>query len=205
MFKKILLSIVSLVFTLNCFAADTMDMSNPYVLANAVATKTVSDIKANKDKISDKSVAMDIIERDLIPYIDIKYAAYKVIGTSLKSTSAQDREKFTKAFATYMQKNLIGVLSKYTNQDIVPAAVPAGEIKDKLVSVKLYIREEGKKDLELILKLRKNEKTGEWKAFDLIGENISMLDAKISELSPIIKSSGIDAAIAKLQEIEQKK
>lgn len=68
----------------------------------------------------------------------------------------------------------------------------------------MLIREEGKKDLELILKLRKNSKTGEWKAFDLIGENISMLDAKISELSPVIKNSGIDAAIKKLQEISNK-
>ena len=68
----------------------------------------------------------------------------------------------------------------------------------------MLIHEEGKKDLELILKLRKNSKTGEWKAFDLIGENISMLDAKISELSPVIKNSGIDAAIKKLQEISNK-
>ena len=31
-----------------------------------------------------------------------------------------------------------------------------------------------------------------------------MLDAKISELSPVIKNSGIDAAIKKLQEISNK-
>ena len=77
--------------------------------------------------------------------------------------------------------------------------------KTNLVSVKLFIREEGKKDLELILKLRKNNKTGVWKAFDLIGENISMLDAKISEISPIIKAQGVDAAIAKLQEGDSNK
>ena len=202
--KKLFGAIVAfalLAFNFNVQASDTQ---NPYALANEVATKTISDIKANKDKLTDKAFANELIEKDLMPYIDSKYAAYKVIGTSLKTTSPEDREKFTEAFAVYMQENFASVLSKYTNQQIIPAKVQEVDANTKLVSVKMLIHEEGKKDLELILKLRKNSKTGEWKAFDLIGENISMLDAKISELSPVIKNSGIDAAIKKLQEISNK-
>ena len=103
-----------------------------------------------------------------------------------------------------MKNSLVDVLSKYTNQDIVPAKVETVDPSVSLVSVKLLIREAGKKDLDLVLKLRKNNKTGQWKAFDLIGENISMLDAKISELSPIIKNNGVDAAIAKLKSGDKK-
>ena len=203
MFKKIvlgLLCVASMVFGV----ANAENVVNPYELANNVASKVIDDIKANKDRLADKKVALSIINNDLMPYVDVKYAAYKVIGTSLKTTSPEDREKFTEAFAVYMQENFASVLSKYTNQQIVPAKVQEVDANTKLVSVKMLIREEGKKDLELILKLRKNSKTGEWKAFDLIGENISMLDAKISELSPVIKNSGIDAAIKKLQEISNK-
>ena len=203
MFKKIVLSllcVVSMVFGV----ANAENVVNPYELANSVASKVIDDIKANKDRLADKKVALSIINNDLMPYVDVKYAAYKVIGTSLKTTSPEDREKFTEAFAVYMQENFASVLSKYTNQQIIPAKVQEVDANTKLVSVKMLIHEEGKKDLELILKLRKNSKTGEWKAFDLIGENISMLDAKISELSPVIKNSGIDAAIKKLQEISNK-
>ncbi|MCI6907176.1 MAG: ABC transporter substrate-binding protein [Succinatimonas sp.] len=203
--KKLFGAIVAfalLAFNFNVQASDTQ---NPYALANEVATKTISDIKANKDKLTDKAFANELIEKDLMPYIDSKYAAYKVMGTSLKTISAQDREKFTAAFTDYMKQNMVGVLTKYTNQDIVPSEVKDVDDKTNLVSVKLFIREEGKKDLELILKLRKNNKTGVWKAFDLIGENISMLDAKISEISPIIKAQGVDAAIAKLQEGDSNK
>ena len=203
MFKKIvlgLLCVASMVFGV----ANAENVVNPYELANSVASKVIDDIKANKDRLADKKVALSIINNDLMPYVDVKYAAYKVIGTSLKTTSPEDREKFTEAFAVYMQENFASVLSKYTNQQIIPAKVQEVDANTKLVSVKMLIHEEGKKDLELILKLRKNSKTGEWKAFDLIGENISMLDAKISELSPVIKNSGIDAAIKKLQEISNK-
>ncbi len=187
----------ALLFSFNSFAL--YDMSNPYTLAKDVATGTIEKIKANKDKINDKDFAEKLIQDELLPYIDIKYAAYKVIGTSLKTTSAEERDRFTEVFSEYMKKNFVTVLSKYTDQDIIPTEHKDVGANDNLVSVKLLIRESGKKDLEMILKLRKNNKTGEWKAFDLIGENISMLDAKISEISPIIKNQGINAAIEKLR------
>ncbi len=202
---KKLLSVFSalmiFLFSFNAYAK--YDMSNPYQLANDVASDTIKEIKANKDKLSDKDVAEKIIEDKLLPYIDIKYAAYKVMGTSLKSLTAADRQKFTDAFEVYMKKNFVSVLSKYTDQEIVPSEIKTVSPKDTMVAVKMLIREPGKKDLELVLKLRKNNKTGEWKAFDLIGENISMLDAKVSEISPVIKSQGIDAAIEKLNSLDE--
>lgn len=203
--KKIASFISALIVLLFSFTAQAkLDMSNPYQLANEVAVNTINEIKANKDKLSDNAVAERIIQDNLLPYIDIKYAAYKVMGTSLKTLSKEDREKFTDAFEKYMKQSFVSVLSKYTNQEIIPSEkknVPEGE---SLVSVKMIIRESGKKDLELVLKMRKNSKTGEWKAFDMIGENISMLDAKVSEISPVIKNQGVDAAIAKLNSIDNK-
>lgn len=202
--KIIALLSAFIVLMFSSTAQANFDMSNPYQLANDVAVNTVKEIKANKDKISDNAVAEKIIQDNLFPYIDIKYAAYKVMGTSLKTLSKEDREKFTNAFEKYMKQSFVSVLSKYTNQEIVPSEVKTVPESESLVSVKMIIRESGKKDLELVLKMRKNSKTGEWKAFDLIGENISMLDAKVSEISPIIKNQGVDAAIAKLNSTDNK-
>lgn len=202
--KIIALLSAFIVLMFSSTAQANFDMSNPYQLANDVAVNTVKEIKANKDKISDNAVAEKIIQDNLFPYIDIKYAAYKVMGTSLKTLSKEDREKFTNAFEKYMKQSFVSVLSQYTNQEIVPSEVKSVPESESLVSVKMIIRESGKKDLELVLKMRKNSKTGEWKAFDLIGENISMLDAKVSEISPIIKNQGVDAAIAKLNSTDNK-
>lgn len=44
-----------------------------------------------------------------------------------------------------MKNSLVDVLSKYTNQDIVPAKVETVDPSASLVSVKLLIREAGKK------------------------------------------------------------
>ena len=97
-----------------------------------------------------------------------------------------------------MVMSLSDVLSKYINQEVIPEPEKALDKDATIVSVKFTIREAGKQDLALVLKMRLNKKTSEWKVFDLIGENISILDAKESG-APIIKSKGINAAIEALK------
>lgn len=191
---------IGALLSFNCANAQ----ENPYELANTVAHNTIVQIKANKDSLSDIVVAEKIINENLMPHIDVKYAAYKVIGTSLKNTTAEQRENFTKAFAENMKNSFVKVLTKYTSQEIIPSAVKAVPEDETLVSVKMNIHEDGKKDLELVLKLRKNKKTNVWKAYDMVAENISMLESKVSEISPIIKNQGIEKAIEILNSNETK-
>ena len=103
-----------------------------------------------------------------------------------------------------MKNSFVKVLTKYTSQEIIPSAVKAVPEDETLVSVKMNIHEDGKKDLELVLKLRKNKKTNVWKAYDMVAENISMLESKVSENSPIIKNQGIEKAIEILNSNETK-
>lgn len=198
--KKVLFACVwALLSFITISAQAAVDMSNPYKLAATVAQETVSELKANSAKISDKAVARQIVENNLMPYVDITYASYKVIGTELKKTSKEERAAFTEAFREYMVMSLSDVLSKYINQEVIPQPEKALDKDATIVSVKFTIREAGKQDLALVLKMRLNKKTSEWKVFDLIGENISILDAKESEIAPIIKSKGINAAIEALK------
>lgn len=198
MIKKIIAAFAvaaSMLCGINAFAAE-----NPYETANAIARQTFSDLKANKDKLSDTSVVLEIIKKDLLPYVDIKYAAYKVIGTSLKTTSKEEREQFADAFGDYMMRSMSGAMGKYSNQELVESPVSEVAADASIVPVKFTVTEAGKPDINFIVKMRLNKKTGEWKAFDLVAENISILDAKQSELGPIIRDQGIAAAIKALND-----
>ncbi|MDD6177565.1 MAG: ABC transporter substrate-binding protein [Ruminobacter sp.] len=174
------------------------DSSNPYTLIATLADNTFSSIKANKDKLSDAMVARKIIETELLPYIDNKYAAYKVIGSNLKNTTEKQRDDFTRAFTKYIVATYADALKKYTNQSI-EVQTPE-EIKDKIVAVKVFIKEAGKPDLEVIFKMRQNQKTNTWKAYDMVAEGISLLSAKQSELSSLIRQHGIDYVSNMLEE-----
>lgn len=173
---------------------------NPYVTANDVAAKTLSELQANNDRLGDRDFVNDLINRLLMPHVDVKYAAYKIIGTSLKQTSEQERNEFTAAFNDYLVESMSGALGKYSGQELVPANVSEPDPSAKMVAVKMAIKDPGKADIVIVLKMRKNTRTGEWKVYDLVAENISILDAKQSELSPVIKSKGIKEAIRMLKE-----
>lgn len=193
MIRKLLLQtfvILASVLMMGQVAAKDIDASNPYLLIQTLANNTFASIKANKDKLSDVNVAREIIRTELLPYIDNKYAAYKVIGTNLKDTTEDQRVKFTQAFTEYIIATYADALKKYTNQTI--EVQEPGAIEDKTVSVKVAIKEKGKPDLEVIFKMRKNQKTGQWKAYDMVAEGISLLSAKQSELSGLIRDKGVD-------------
>lgn len=193
MLKKILLQtfiILASFLMIGQVMAKEVDSSNPYVLVQTLANNTFKSIKDNKDKLADVNVAREIIRTELLPYIDNKYAAYKVMGTNLKDTTEEQRVNFTQAFTEYIIATYADALKKYTNQSF--EVQESGSIEDKTVSVKVAIKEKGKPDLEVIFKMRKNQKTGQWKAYDMVAEGISLLSAKQSELSGLIRDKGVD-------------
>ena len=63
--KKIFSYFLALGIALCGFSSVQAADNNPYELANEVATTTINDIKANKDKLSNRAVAEGIIEKDL--------------------------------------------------------------------------------------------------------------------------------------------
>lgn len=172
-------------------ASAAVDMTDPYKMVIEVANTAFDKIKANPDKMQDVTFRKELIRTDLLPYVDTRYAAYKVMGTNLKSISTEDRDAFTEAFAEYIVTSYADVLALYNDQDLVSPAYKEVSADATQVNAKFTIRAAGKPDIELIFKLRKNSKTGEWKAFDMVAEGISLLTSKENELSPLIRERGI--------------
>jgi phospholipid transport system substrate-binding protein len=171
-------------------AREKIDDTNPYLLIQGLANNTFTSIKLNKEQISNTKVARSIINTELLPYIDNKYASFKVLGNHLKTTTTEQRQTFTDAFTKYIVATYADALKKYTNQTIEVEAQK--NVTDSIVAVKVFVKESGKPDLEVIFKMRKNSKTQKWKAYDMVAEGISLLSAKQSELSTLIRQHGID-------------
>lgn len=181
------------IFGVNSVQAQDVDMKDPYKMVTVVAKNAFEKLQANKDKISDVTFRKNLVRTDLLPYVDTRYAGFKVMGTNLKKASAQERDAFCDAFAEYIVASFADALAMYNNQELVLPDYKQVSADASQVNVKFLIREAGKKDLELVFKLRKNSKSGEWRAYDLVSEGISMLTAKENELSPLIRERGIKA------------
>ena len=45
--------------------------------------------------------------------------------------------------------------------------------------------------IDISFRVRKNKKTLEWKAYDMVAEGVSLLDSKQAELSGLIRQKGL--------------
>ena len=174
--------------------------TSPYVLMQQASDKLFADIKNNQAKIKkDPNYLRTIVRNDLLPYVQVNYAGSLVLGSHFKSTTPEQREKFFKAFSDFIEQAYAQVLTAYTDQNI--QIEPAKEVGDKnLVSIRVNIMQNGgQAPIKLDFKWRKNSKTGEWQAYDMVAEGVSMVVTKQNEWSGILRQEGIEALTAQIQ------
>ena len=174
--------------------------TSPYVLMQQASDKLFADIKNNQAKIKkDPNYLRTIVRNDLLPYVQVNYAGSLVLGSHFKSTTPEQREKFFKAFSDFIEQAYAQVLTAYTDQNI--QIEPAKEVGDKnLVSIRVNIMQNGgQAPIKLDFKWRKNSKTGEWQAYDMVTEGVSMVVTKQNEWSGILRQQGIEALTAQIQ------
>ncbi|ENM5774068.1 phospholipid-binding protein MlaC [Vibrio mimicus] len=199
MWKKTLLLVSALLMPWLATAA-TIDTSNPYQMMKAVAEKSFDRLKNEQEKVhQDPQYLKVIVEEELMPYVNEQYAALKLLGPNLKGAKREDVAEFVKAFRAYLVTNYAQVLTQYSNQTIELGPEMPLEGDRRITSVKVEIVDTPRPNIKLEFKLRQ-EKSGEWKAFDMIAEGVSLLSSKQSEWSGKIRQQGI---LAVAQELDQ--
>jgi len=174
-------------------ALASIDKKNPYTMiqtAADIAFKRFAREQVNIQK--DPNVIKTIVREELIPYVDYKYAAFKVIGSgNLRKTTREQRDKFVIIFRDYLVTQYAQVFTRYNNQEVIFA--PATDFsKKKILAVKTTIVDPKLGKIDIAFKVKKSKKTKEWKAFDLVAEGVSLLDSKQAELSGLIRQKGLD-------------
>jgi phospholipid transport system substrate-binding protein len=156
-----------------------------------VAGKTFKRFADSEQAIkANPNLLKDIVREELMPYINYKYSAFKVIGKHLKKTTDAQRREFVPVFREYLVTSYAQVFTLYDNQKVEFA--PAKDFsKKKIVAVSTKVLMPGRDDIDVSFKVRKNRKTNEWKAFDMVAEGVSLLDSKQAELGSIIRQKGL--------------
>ncbi|MGL6121546.1 MAG: MlaC/ttg2D family ABC transporter substrate-binding protein [Shewanella sp.] len=208
MFKKLsrfLLPLVMLFGATNAIAADmAIDTMDPYAMMKVVANKTFDRFHKDKALIDADSDHLKVIVREeLMPYVDYKYAAYKVLGQYLKDSTEDQRDRFVNAFEGYLISTYAQAFTEYSNQK-VEFSPGIDFSKEKMVDVNVQIIEAGRPPIKLLFKARRL-KDDSWKAFDLVAEGVSLLSSKQSEISNLIRQQGIDPVIKMLEDRTKEK
>ncbi|OOF57215.1 hypothetical protein BKK55_04700 [Rodentibacter genomosp. 2] len=193
-------AVLAFAMTALFMARTAMAETSPYVLMQQASDKLFSDIKNSQAKIKQNpNYLRTIVRNDLLPYVQVNYAGSLVLGSHFKSTTPEQREKFFKAFSDFIEQAYAQVLTAYSNQNI--QIEPAKDIAGKnLVSIRVnIIQNGGAAPIKLDFKWRKNSKTGEWQAYDMVAEGVSMVVTKQNEWSGILRQQGIEALTVQIQ------
>jgi len=191
------LLLITLVSSINVNAETNKD--DPFKLVQVVAQELFDRIAREQDVIQKDSEQLRlVVEEELAPSINHKFAAAKVLGPYYKNTTKAQRDEFFKAFREYLIATYAGILTLYKNQQVV--FEPATDIEGKSrAQVKVRVLDEGKPDIRIEFILRKN-RDGEWAAYDMVAEGISVLSSKTKELQGLIRQQGIESVTQLLLE-----
>jgi phospholipid transport system substrate-binding protein len=174
---------------------------SPHELMTSVATNLFSRLSAQQERLQNEPALVNqIVEEELMPYVDYRYAAFKILGKNLRSTSKQEREDFAIAMQDYLTVIYVNALRQYKNQTVSFQA-PVKKHRGKIAVVKALISDTGAPDISIDFKLRQDKNTREWKAFDMVVEGISMLNAKQAEINARISASSLEQVTEELESL----
>jgi phospholipid transport system substrate-binding protein len=204
MMKKIAILVVAFFMAFNT-SAYAVDEKDPYKMIESVANITFKRFADEQTEIrKNPNLLKTIVKEELLPYINYKYAAFKVIGKNFKKTKKEDRSEFTIAFRDYLVTSYAQVFTLYNSQEVKFA--PAKDFSnEKVVAVNTSVIEPGRDPIDISFRVRKNKKTNKWSAYDMVAEGVSLLDSKQSELSSIIRQKGLPHVTEMLKEKSKKR
>ena len=167
--------------------------TDPFKMMEVVADKTFQRIARDQPLIAkDKEYLRLIVNEELVPYIDSRYAALTVIGRSvnLRELPREEFDNFVVAFEDYMVASYAGALTYYRDQKVIiqPARPPENQ---SIITIKTRVIDPGKPDITIDFKLRRNRGSEHWLVYDMVAEGISLLDSKRAELSNLIRQQGV--------------
>ena len=201
-FNKFILTIAVMAFSAISSAktAPTLDMKDPYALIHNVAELTFSRFRAERHLIDqDPDHLKLIVEQELMPYINYKYALAKILGKNYRKLTKIQKQRFTEIFYDYLIVNYANIFTLYDQQTVIYGKTKEFGTK-KTVAVKVKIIDTNRPPISIAFKLRKGAKSGDWKAYDMAAEGVSMGASKQAEFDALIRKKGIDYVIDYVEE-----
>jgi phospholipid transport system substrate-binding protein len=185
-------------------AADATAASSardPSQVVQSVAQTFLKDLDAHRATYSkDPKLLREAVDRDVVPYFDVQYAARLVLARHWRTATPQQREAFIDAFENSMFANYGSALLGFqSNRLQVLPTRGAPDPKGTLVRTVIH-RDDGS---TVGVNFELHETPQGWKAWDVIVEGVSYVKSFRDDFGSQIEQQGLDAVIKRLQNGEK--
>lgn len=147
-----------------------------------------------KDQTLTRETKWERIAEVIDDGFDFRSMSQSVLATHWQEASQDERERFVQFFSQYIEETYRAKIEAYTDQKV--------EYKDEVVHgdravVKTVIVTE-RNEIPIDFKLKDNG--GEWFAYDVVIEGVSLVANYRSTFAAIAKNEGMDGLLADIQE-----
>ncbi|MEE3651446.1 MULTISPECIES: phospholipid-binding protein MlaC [unclassified Brenneria] len=179
--------------------ASAADQTNPYRLMSEAAQKTFDRLKTEQPRIrQNPDYLRNVVREELLPYVQVRYAGALVLGRYYKDATPAQRDAYFKAFEAYLEQAYGQALALYHGQtyQIAPDQ-PLGDAN--IIAIRVTIIDNGgRPPVRLDFQWRKNSQSGNWQAYDMIAEGVSMITTKQNEWAATLRQKGVDGLTQQL-------
>lgn len=137
------------------------------------------------------------VDEVVVPKFDTKYIAQLILARHWRNASDEQRKRFQAAFKDMLVHSYANALVEYHTQvkaEWQPLRM-AADATDVTVNSRLL--REGKPPLPIGFAMRL--KDGEWRVYDIVIENLSLVTSFRSQINSEIKRTSLDALIQRLE------
>jgi phospholipid transport system substrate-binding protein len=178
-------------FVLLASAAHAQSQS-PDALVKATVDEVLAVMRQNKDP----KTLISLAEQKVLPYFDFARMTQLAVGRQWREATPEQRKALEEGFRTL----LVNTYSTAISTGVTPAdkvdVKPAEGSGDNVV-VRTIVHRSGKPPLPVDYRLAKHPDG--WKVYDVVIENVSLVQTYRSSFSEEIARSGIDGLIKVLE------
>jgi len=168
---------------------------DPATVVRNTAERVLDSLRSDRARYQDDHALFQLVREVVFPRLDRERTAQWVLGAHWRTATPAQREQFIAEFSDLLLRTYGTALRQYDSEKLnyLPAQAPAGA--DRVTVRTEIIRPDGPKvSVDYLL----TNRSGEWKVYDVIIENVSLVVTYRSEYSAIIKRDGMDGLLKQL-------
>jgi len=150
-------------------------------------------ISVLKDKSLDREASWQKIGAIIEDGFDFRSMSQSVLATNWKKATTEERARFTEFFSQYIEETYRSRIEAYTDEEII-----YGDeiIRGKRAVVETIIKSA---TVEIPINYKLKENDGEWFAYDVIVEGVSLVNNYRNTFAVIVKNEGMDGLLSDIQ------
>jgi phospholipid transport system substrate-binding protein len=169
----------------------------PQQLVEDSAKRMLGELDANRAMYAkDPEKLNALVANVLLPNFDVDYAARLVLGQPWRTATADQRDRFVKAFYHTLLLNYGAALLNFTagNFTVLPYR---GDPNETQATVRTEVKKSDGSKVPVQFTLHKTEQG--WKAWDVVIDGISYVKSFRTDFASEVQQKGLDELIARLE------